>query len=1045
MKYLTHAFAFALALIAATPATTAAATTTTAATDNATPAWPGDEGREAYEKLGAFYADKNRTNPHAWDDAWNALEQLDSPDAAVSERAGKLLAAFFAQSYADLTYGRPQTQFYVAFGRRANGEEGAWTFHNILSEDFGRDANSPAAMPAVRWLLEAETDPNIQPRGMTVLCRIHTPEADALLLKQLATPHPNPAVLIAAINEAANRQLGASVDSLAKLCAHPYAAVREAARNAYALLAGGKTPPPYDPAAAFSPDLAATLLDIVRMAPPVPPDATWHLFTKKPFEKQSWTKWPLRNPDEEPKTFSGWLCSETETDFVVIDYFAQSLTLPKSKWTATPETLAQTVQRLLDVRAKLLNPDDVPLSRGGNLTGQFESAAICAPEMLTAAWLFARDERAECAKLLFPRLEALRNDRALRPIALAEIGRVYNENMLEAFSYRRDYAATLALARRLSDPVFDGYAYHGLAIDLAAQLARTTDDFRTLTLPTADEWTRLRATMSREEIIRYLAARLRLINSIQRMQPMGGVNYAEPQYRTPWVGEVPEDKPAKVINPSTELLAVKLTANDLKLLFPSLEAPENRRVQLINPSNELLAMKPAADDSKSLLPHLEALENKRVELISPSKELLAMKLAAPDLKLPLPFLEEPDDKRVQVINPFNELLAMKLTATDLKLLLPYLAQRDFIPAFSFWRDFHPARTLHQVDWVVGEIINQVAQRDLASMQKLDALGETERAARIAEITRWCDEHAALSSAALVLDSMRTAADDTQWIYATHQSVLCKLGDEAAEIISARASEFPKISARTAEALYYLRNEKALPLARQWLAHADHDTRFWSALLVLSMDKGAPKEEAFQVLEKILTRKGDDEEPAPKGPPRFENGKIVGEDNRHDPMRNVNLYPPAIDPLLSCGMPGAEKLALGILQESYFSTFLWPPTRIAVLHRFLLAGCDEAYAFVQEKLDDGHIYTERAGQWEGQPVTRKIHVFDEIARLAGDWRKDWKYPESAPDDLRKQKVAELKTWLAQQQEKIKRGEPSELVQVPKPLPGWWVAPTEEDAP
>jgi len=1005
---------FVLFLLALLPAANASPA-------NDTPAWPGKEGREAWDKLGTYYADKKVAG--AWQDAQNALEQLDSPDAAVREHAGKLLAAFFAQSFADQTYGRPQTQSFIEFGRRANGEEGAWTFHSIFIEDFGRDAKSPAALPAVRWLLEVESNPDHQERGMTVLRRIHTPEANALLLEQLAAPHPNPAVLSAAINEAGKRKLSAAVDSLAKLCVHPYAAVREAARVAYALLADGKTPPAYDPAAAFSPALAATLRDIARMAPPVPPGAAWLLFTKKPFEKQpAWTKWPLRNPDDEPKTFSGWLCSETEIDYVVIDYFAQSRTLPKSKWTATPETLAQTAQRLIDIRTT--NPPReaaAQLSSQGDLSAQFESVAISVPEMLIAAWLFARGERAECAKLLFPRLEALRDDRALPAIARDQLGRVINENMLEAFSYRRDYAAALAFARRLADPVFDGYAYHELAIDLAAQLERTTDDFRTLTLPTADEWTRLRATMSREETIRYLAARLRLINSIQRMQPMGGANYAEPQYQTPWVGEVPEDRRAKVINPSNELPAVKLTATDLKLLFPSLAAPENRRVQVINPSTELLAMKPAADDLKLFSPHLETLENKDVQLINPSNELLAMKLAATDLKLLFPDFEVSEDRRVQVINPFNELLAMKLTATDLKLLLPYLAQRDFIPAFSFWRDFHPARTLHQVDWVVGQIINQVAQRDLASMEKLDALGETERAARVAEITRWCDEHAALSPSDLTLDSLRTAADDTQWIYATQESVRRKLGDKAAEIICARANEFPKITARTAEILYYLHNEKTLPLARQWLAHTDHDTRFWAALLVLSMDKDAPKEEAFHALEKILAEKGD----------------------QQDPWHNINLYPPAIDPLLSCGMPGAKKLALDILQQPFFSNFIWPPTRIAILHRFLLAGYDEAYAFVQEKLDDSRIYTERAGQWEGQPVTRKIYGFDEIARLAGNWRKDWKYPESAPDDLRKAKVAELKTWLAQQQEKIKRGEPSEFVQPPKPMTAWFMA-TEDDA-
>jgi len=888
MKYLAHALAFALALIASTPTATA----TAAATDNATPAWPGDEGREAYEKLGAFYADKSAVVP--WQDA---LRQLNSPDDAVSERAGKFLAALFAQSFADEENGRARWESLPYWGGGA--KSAARDFRGALAAEFGKSASSPAALPAVRWLLETERAPDAQASGMTVLCRINTPEAGALLLEQLAAPHPNATVLLAAINEAGNRKLDTAAPSLEKLCNHPRADIREAARTAYPLLTDGKSPPPYDPASAFSPALAATLRDIARMAPPVPPNATWHLFAKK--EKG--------NGDDnagldEPPTFSGWLCGETENDFTALDYFAQTRTLPKTEWTATVETLAQTGQRLLAMRASPSDRIADQFSRRGGLTAQFEPGQISLPEILTAAWLFARDERADCAKLLFPRLEKLRDERWLREIARDQIGRVAHEEMLVDFSERRDYPAALALARRLADNLFDGYTYHERAVELAAQLARSTADFHALTLPIPDEWTRMKATMSREDAIRFLAARLRLLNCIQPGQP-AGIDYDDTQYQTPLEGEIPWDK------------------------------------------------------------------------------------------------------RVKVINPFSELSAMRLTPSELKLLIPYLAQRDFIPTFSYWRDFHPARTLHRVSWLAGYIINDAAKRNLADLAKMETQDEAEQSGHLAAIMRWCDEHAAFSTSDLLLETLRTTASggDRQWIAAARESANQKLGDKAAEIICARANEFPKASADSAECLYHLRSEKALPLARQWLAHQNRNTRFWSSLLILALDKDTPRQKTLAVLDESLSQ-----------------------DTGND------LYPQAIFELLACKTPAATQLALGILRRPDF--LRWETSATPILHRFLLAGYTEAYACVLERLDDSKPSGHLVGEWEGKRVEQDLCVYDDMAAMAKDWRKDWNYPSSAPEDVRKQKVTELKAWLVQQQEKIKRGEPSDFVQPPKPIPGWF---------
>ena len=55
---------------------------------------------------------------------------------------------------------------------------------------------------------------------------------------------------------------------------------------------------------------------------------------------------------------------------------------------------------------------------------------------------------------------------------------------------------------------------------------------------------------------------------------------------------------------------------------------------------------------------------------------------------------------------------MKLTVRDLPILIPYLEDTDYLPTFSYWRDFHPSRNLFRVDQeFVAEIIDDTASEN----------------------------------------------------------------------------------------------------------------------------------------------------------------------------------------------------------------------------------------------------------------------------------------------------------------------------------------------
>ena len=94
-----------------------------------------------------------------------------------------------------------------------------------------------------------------------------------------------------------------------------------------------------------------------------------------------------------------------------------------------------------------------------------------------------------------------------------------------------------------------------------------------------------------------------------------------------------------------------------------------------------------------------------------------------------------------VINPYNELTNMKLEVADMAILAPFLADENFIPTFSYWREFHSKRTLHQVNWVISTVLNEAAKRDLSEIgiySNLDAEGKKKH---IDKILDWCKTNA----------------------------------------------------------------------------------------------------------------------------------------------------------------------------------------------------------------------------------------------------------------------------------------------------------------
>src|ERR1019366_10571169 len=109
---------------------------------------------------------------------------------------------------------------------------------------------------------------------------------------------------------------------------------------------------------------------------------------------------------------------------------------------------------------------------------------------------------ATAAAVLLPRMESLDDERWFREIARDMLGHIYDEAMLTAFVDARDYPAALRYAQHLASPLFRGFEYQDRAEKLLRELpSRMKEDFVTLTLPTPDDWRRMRRGMSRAQQI----------------------------------------------------------------------------------------------------------------------------------------------------------------------------------------------------------------------------------------------------------------------------------------------------------------------------------------------------------------------------------------------------------------------------------------------------------------------------------------------------------------------------------------------------------------
>jgi|GEM_PF-2871832 len=557
-----------------------------------TPVVSGPEGQRAFDVLGKYYRSASAETP----DYESILKDLNSTDPKKASQAGRYILALFKQSLADESNGRAAWLQTPVFG--AGMVNAGSRFRAGLAKPFGELAEGDDALDAALCLIDHDSNPDNEEAGAQVLARVHSSKADAAIERLIAEVHPNQMVLVTAISEAGKCHLAGAKDHIVALEQSYRTAVRKAAVEAAALL-GETKPAAYDPLKAFTPRVIHALEAAAkRVATPVPPHAEW----MDGIEQPRWSS-------GQPFPISGWLLHRDANGTTILDSFGRVRTLGEKDAQFTPGDLGRTAQHYANVRAtvagdyrryeaieqqlglpskredqtairklidqqqplseemhRLLKEMTTYLQYMGPLGGPF----LNLPEINAAAWCWQRGDRARAAQVIFPCYDASRDDRWIDWKARDDQAAVYQDEMLDKFTEDRDYPAALALARHLCEPEFDGYYYQPRARELVSQLEARREDFKSLALPSPQEWTALQTKLSRQEQIRYLASRLRLLHCVQLMAP-GDVSYDDPQYRDAWKPwPRPKDDP-KVINPYVELKRLNLDTTDLLVLAPYAE------------------------------------------------------------------------------------------------------------------------------------------------------------------------------------------------------------------------------------------------------------------------------------------------------------------------------------------------------------------------------------------------------------------------------------------------------------------------------------------
>ncbi len=355
------------------------------------------------------------------------------------------------------------------------------------------------------------------------------------------------------------------------------------------------------------------------------------------------------------------------------------------------------------------------------------------------------------------------------------------------------------------------------------------------------------------------------------------------------------------------------------------------------------------------------------------------------------------------INPYVELVNMKLTPGELEQLAPYILDETFIPTFSYWRDFHPSRTLYCVSWIVGDLINSVARQNLVDLARLKKMNTAEQGKTVDDLKAWCESHKDATVPALLTEALQKAPDEGTFLQTARQCLTDKQPD-LLKVAIARLKDFPSARAETeiAQLCFESGSPQFLDQARTWAkektvpANADanalseYTSTFYSGLILLQNGDDS-KPEGLDVIRPFLVQDSA-----------------------------ANFYPEAVPVLLATKNEAAIQAACGVFKKSDAHAQSWDPwQQNDMLLRLFLSGRVEARDFILSEINDTR---PQKGQ-STPPAT------DSFVQFICEWRKDnVRMQTDLPLAKQLEQRHQLADWINAQFDLIREGKPTPLMNV-----------------
>jgi hypothetical protein len=161
--------------------------------------------------------------------------------------------------------------------------------------------------------------------------------------------------------------------------------------------------------------------------------------------------------------------------------------------------------------------------------------------------------------------------------------------------------------------------------------------------------------------------------------------------------------------------------------------------------------------------------------------------------------DEPKNPSARVINPQIQLERLRLSIGDIPALLPSLADRNFMPTYEFWRDFHPDRQLFRVSDIAEMEINDLTRQPLVDAEYFAGLTEATKTRYRERVLEWARKHVDYTDDELDLETLETTAEQNAFWEVAER--LANNGvNGAVPILQRRMGEFPDIRPYVVDAL-----------------------------------------------------------------------------------------------------------------------------------------------------------------------------------------------------------------------------------------------------